>query len=380
MGKFTRRAAIGAATFVGAMALSNIAIAADDTRPVDIDGDPDIKSERGPDIWRFADKDRVGTAVEAAERTNGLWGDTVIIATSGISKGGKVSEQGFADALTVTPLADLLDAPVLLNNEGDKLDSRVEDFIEDEGFENAIIIGGDSLFSEKFVDDLEDALDDGDVERIYGANRYETSVKVANYTFRHADDNRDYKEANIFLASGTDFADALSAGAAAAENDGVVLLTDGDDRVYDSVYKFVVNHQWSDYNWINHGATYGIGGPAVKAAANGNGHGESIDLDHKIVGKDRYETATLVAEKLFDDPENVVIASGLKYPDAVVGGAYAGNVDGPLLLTRHHTLDKYTEDYLLDHRSDIENVFVFGGEGSIHRDVSKDIKDLDWDY
>ena len=35
---------------------------------------------------------------------------------------------------------------------------------------------------------------------------------------------------NVYLATGTNFPDAMAAGAAAADNDGIVLLTNGSPR------------------------------------------------------------------------------------------------------------------------------------------------------
>src|SRR5699024_5161837 len=98
------------------------------------------------DIYRFADKDRVGTALDAANRTKAdgggdYWGDTVILASS----------QVYADALAATPLADVEDAPILLNQEGSKLDPRVANYIDGgadhQTVDNVILAGGTSVFS-----------------------------------------------------------------------------------------------------------------------------------------------------------------------------------------------------------------------------------------
>ena len=94
----------------------------------------------------------------------------------------------------------------------------------------------------------------------------------------------------------------------------------------------------------------------------------------------RYETAALVADEYIGDAVNFVIASGENYPDAVVGGAYAANVDGALLLTKQDSLTNVTADYLEGIRLDVDNVFVFGGPDSVAPSVSVEIADLDWQY
>ena len=54
--------------------------------------------------------------------------------------------------------------------------------------------------------------------------------------------------------------------------------------------------------------------------------------DDKLVGGDRYETAKLVYDR-FSNVWTVIVATGTDFPDALAGGAYAANLDMPLLLT-----------------------------------------------
>src|SRR5690606_26390366 len=52
-------------------------------------------------------------------------------------------------------------------------------------------------------------------------------------------------------------------------------------------------------------------------------------------GSNRYETSALLAAQAFPSPTpgRAVIATGLNYPDALVGAAYAGRLGRPLLLS-----------------------------------------------
>jgi len=361
MGKIARRStAAGALVLAGALAFSTAAAANIDGSPINVDGDPDTVTQPGdPDVWRFADADRVGTALQAAQRTELPWGDTVIIANSSV----------FADALAAAPLADALDAPVLLNAPGNSLRGDVLNYATS-AFSNVILVGGTDVFGNAVRTALED--EGVSVDRVEGANRYQTAVQLAGAAIDAAgyEDN-----VNIFLADGLNFPDALAAGAAAAENSGVVLLTQGDDRIDAVTYGAITENSFA----LPHESIIAVGGPAAAAAASGH-QGDPIEVNHSHIGDNRYETAVQVAEEYLSDATNFVVASGQHFADAVVGGAYAANVDGALLLTRPQNLTHATADHLESIRLDVENVFVFGGPDSVQPHVSQQIADLDWQY
>lgn len=391
MGKFTRRgAAFGAAVLTASMAFSGsaaFAATSDSSGPIEIDGDPEhVDPLEGPAIWRFADEDRVGTALQAAARTNLPWGESVgeyvgqtaIIATTG----------DFADALAAAPLADLLDAPVLLDNPGGNVDGRVADYLttgnykgygHGEDFENVVLLGGTDVFAESYVQQLEAA--GINVFRYAGANRYQTAAKLAEHTIFIGSLMGSYQNPNIFFADGTDFADALAAGPAAAAHDGVVLLTKGSEGLDSFTFAAVAGDYkaFSAPNLHNHAAIHTIGGPAAAGAANG-WLGTGIESDSDTFGDDRYETAVLAAGKFIPGATNFVVASGENYPDAVVGGAYAANVDGALLLAKNNHLPRVNANYLEGIRLDVDNVFVFGGPNAIAPSVSEAIWNLNWRY
>lgn len=364
MGKLARRSAvISAAALAGALALSTAASANVDGDPIDIDGNPEVSVPGGPDIYRFADVDRVGTALQAAQRTDLPWGDTVIIANS----------QVYADALAASPLADTLDAPVLLNAPAtNSLRSDVLSYATSE-FENVILVGGTDVFGNGVVSQLEG--EGVDVLRISGVNRFQTAIALADAAINTGD----YDTVNVFLASGRDFPDALTAGAAAADTDGIVLLTNGDTGLDAATYSYLVGTHPEYDTGYPHASIVAIGGPAAVAAEIG-WQSDPVETDFDIVGVNRYETAILVADEYLDDATNFVIASGQNFPDAVVGGAYAANVDGALLLTREANLTQATAAYLESIRLDVSNVFVFGGPDSVSLAVSRQLANLNWWY
>ncbi|WP_194165070.1 cell wall-binding repeat-containing protein [Pseudactinotalea sp. HY160] len=397
MSKFVRRGLTAtAAAAVGALALAGTAFAApnDNVGGGNVNLDNLSVDSDDPQLYRFAGEDRVQTALDAAKRTTG-WGDTVILANS----------QVFSDALAAAPLADTLDAPILLNSPGTAaVNGDVLAYIKT-NFDNVILVGGTDVFGEQLRLSL--VAEGLSVDRVAGVNRYQTAVGLATAAYFTMDDN---SNVNIFLADGTNFPDALAAGAAAANASGVVLLTKGSAGLDKFTFDAVVDGQWTwEGDTVNtHGSIITVGGPAKTATAQGwNETPIESDFDH--AGADRYETAAILADEYFanwngalDNEQdqgftNVVLASGENFPDGVVAGGYAANVDGPLLLTRESSLTKVTADLLdqhvywnierngsgviIDPHGPIQNVFMFGGpEGSLSKNVGQQVQDILWEF
>jgi hypothetical protein len=102
-----------------------------------------------------------------------------------------------------------------------------------------------------------------------------------------------------------------------------------------------------------------------------------------FTGVDRFETAAMLANYYFGfgitnhkTTNNVGVASGLNYTDAVVAAGFMANVDGPLLLTGPSVLNKYTAAYL-DAQSDwVDNAFVIGSAGTLSPAINNSVKGL----
>ena len=105
--------------------------------------------------------------------------------------------KGFADSLSASSIS----APILLV--GDKLTENQKNFLSNEAKNlDFYIIGGTGAVSSAVEAELANY---GSVQdRIYGKNRYETSVEVAEYFFEWVRE--------IVLATGKDFPDGLSGG------------------------------------------------------------------------------------------------------------------------------------------------------------------------
>lgn len=82
----------------------------------------------------------------------------------------------------------------------------------------------------------------------------------------------------------------------------------------------------------------------------------------RIAGKDRFETAEKIAEKVIElggNANEYALANGLNFPDALSGGAYCGKFKLPLLLTDGKSVPEKFRD---------KPVTIFGGEGVVNPD------------
>lgn len=132
-----------------------------------------------------------------------------------------VRGDAYADALAVSPFAFSEALPVLLTRPA-SLDPFAAAFIEANDITDVVIAGGEAAVGANVLDAVE-ALNGGatDVERASGADRYETAADVAGRGVARGWGSWD----RMGVATGQNFPDALSGGAAMGVRGGVLLLT-----------------------------------------------------------------------------------------------------------------------------------------------------------
>jgi putative cell wall-binding protein len=319
------------------------------------------KDVRDSVTYRIAGSDRIATAIDAAQ-TKEHWGCSVILARY----------DDFADALVAGPLADVLNAPILVNQQ-DLLDDRVKqemkslqgDCESDETLD-VTIVGGTGAISEKIENKL--VRIGYDVDRIRGTDRYKTAINVAKETV--SESGWKFKNMNVFVTTGVLFPDALAAGTAAAEDNGIVLLSKGTEPTDETTDYIDELRSYVEANYKETPELVTAGGWSEIAYP---------DADKHFTGSDRYETASMLADEYFQFKvnkfNNVGVASGLTYADAVVGGGFMANADGPLLLTKPGSLNHFTKAYLESQVDWVDNAFVFGGKSTLSPVISQQVDD-----
>ena len=167
------------------------------------------------------------------------------------------------------------------------------------------------------------------VQRFGGADRFATAASVSAAHFAPG-------VAAAFVATGADFPDALAGGPAAARAGGPILLV-GRNEIPPATQAELVRLRPSRIVVLG-GA--GVISDAVVAALAGYQTGGGVQ---RVGGADRYATAALVSRQTFAPGLGAAyVATGLAFPDALVGGAAAARAGSPVLLTRPGTLPSAT--------------------------------------
>lgn len=292
---------------------------------------------------RIAGSDRIATAIEVSKKYYKT-ADTVIIARSDM----------YPDSLTASPLAKALKAPILLTQK-DELDDRVMDEIARLGVKNVIIVGGESSINSVVESLLYKYDKDHEIERIAGKNRYETSAALATKLIEVAGNKN-----TAIIASGENFADALTAGAFTSEKSYPILLVEK-SSINPSIAKVIKG------NKINKTCIAG-GLNSVSSKVQ-----KQLPEDtQRISGSDRYETAVKIAEKLFEGKQ-AYVASGEVFADALVVSPVAGGQSSPILLVSRNELSKSVKDYVA---KNIKQITVVGGEEYVPQENVDSLKNL----
>jgi putative cell wall-binding protein len=164
-------------------------------------------------VTRIGGADRYETAALLATASHPEGARTAYLASGEV----------FADALSGGPSAILADAPMLLTR-ADRVPATTLAALRTLGVNKVVVLGGPDAISTAAAAQVGDALGGASaVTRIAGADRYATSVAIADYTFPALAAKPAC--ATVFLATGEVFADALSGGPVAAALPGPILLT-----------------------------------------------------------------------------------------------------------------------------------------------------------
>ena len=150
---------------------------------------------------RLAGADRYETNLAILEEVGAIEKGKLLIA----------SGNGYADALSAAATGN----PVMLV--GDKLTNAQKEFISECGAAKYYVIGGTGAVSNAVKNAVDNNNGGHSVTRLGGDNRYATNAKVVN-TLAPA------KASKVVLASGNDFADALTGGVYAAATDSPLAL------------------------------------------------------------------------------------------------------------------------------------------------------------
>jgi len=175
-------------------------------------------------VERIAGDNRYATAAAIATRL-GIPADGRVFVASG---------ESYADALSVAAYAATGPIPILLVEPG-RVPEATRQLISANAssIKQFEIIGGEGAVGKEVVKELQDT---GRVVRIAGADRYATNLAVIRWFSATG-------SIDPIIATGTDFADALGAGALAAKSRRPVILVHGPGQVPAVTREFLLNER-----------------------------------------------------------------------------------------------------------------------------------------
>ena len=155
-------------------------------------------------------------------------------------------------------------------------------------------------------------------DRIGGVSRYSTAVKVSQRAYPNG-------AGTVMIASGTDFPDALAAGAAAGSSGAALLLTEP-GQLLPEVTNEILRLKATKVVLL--GGADRVS-PTVEQAIAAAVPSATVT---RIAGVDRYETSRLIAAAYFPKATSAYVVTGTGFADAVVAAALGGATKSPVIL------------------------------------------------
>lgn len=203
------------------------------------------------------------------------------------------------------------------------------------------------------------------VSRQAGNDRYGTAVALSRSTFRTS--------ADVVLARGDTFPDALAASWLADVLDAPLLLTPP-TRLHAETARELQRLQAERVMVLGGNAAVS---PVVTDAL------EDLGIAHqRISGPSRIETSgdvARIAADLAGGTDGAILARADAFADALASASLAGAADIPVLLTSSSQLSPATADVLGDLLSPGDTVWLAGGTNALSVDVEQAVRDAGFD-
>lgn len=318
------------------------------------------RTEFTKQVFRLAGADRLGTAASVSQSQWRNNGNTNDLNRTQADVGVLSRDDLPADALAGSALAAQKNGPLLLTGSATlspKASAELKRILRPGA--TVYLLGGTQALSPAVADAVH-ALG-FTPSRIAGDDRYQTAVKIADAITK--------TPSEILLATGNEFADALSAGAAAGSTPGAVVVL-SNDNVMPAATKTYLHRFGTDFGPTSNILLTAVGGQALKAIDSSKQGYWRLPL----VGNDRYQTSFKVANTFFPYMDVAGVATGKVWPDALSGGAAMGSMGGPLLLVNPATGLSAQDAQLLDaNRGELWAGWVFGGTAAVPASVDKQL-------
>lgn len=289
-------------------------------------------------VQRISGENRVQTSIEVSKKMFKEGTNKVVLA----------NQDNYSDVLTAAPFAKANNASLLYVS-SNSISKEVMSEIARLKAKEITIIGGEKSVDEGLKKELEKR--NFKVDRLSGADRYKTSAQIAAKLI-------DGKTTTLEIASGENYADALSLNNAAEKDKAPILLVrvNAIDKSVEDVIKS------SKASLINIAG----GEKSVSESTKANIKKISNATVNRMGGADRYETSILLA-KYSGAKKVVVVTSGENFADALIAAPFSAKQNGAILLTNKDKLGQNAEQFIKDTK--FNKSYVIGGEKSVSEDV-----------
>lgn len=300
------------------------------------------KADYSPNIIRHEGYSRENVAENVA-RAHFMESNKVII----------VNRDTFSDAISATNISQGK-YPVLYTHKHTVSQSTIE-LLEEMALDEIYILGGTFSVNETVKTQLEDRTGIK-VTRIAGYSRYDANVAAINENYTKND--------HVVIASGEVYSDALYGVSYANNDDAPVVLTKKNQlekSTIEMIKKLGVKR-----------ATIIGGTLTVTKKVEDQLKGLGISHD-RIAGRNRYIGSAEVARYSTGNHNNVVIASGEVFTDALISAPLAQKLDAPILLVKSNEISTDVKHFLFDNQYDISNIYIQGGTKTISKKVAQSL-------
>ena len=258
------------------------------------------------------------------------------------------SGEKWPDALSAGPAAAAQGGALLLTDPN-RVPAVITAEIERLNPERIVVVGSSLSVSDQVFQTLQ-RTSGADVERIAGTDRYDTSRKIV------ADAFGDDSYGIVFLATGSNFPDALSVAPIAGRLGQPVLLVDGAKSALDAPTRTAIDRLQPDLGEL-------LGGtPSISAGVEGDLATSGLVTDvERVAGVDRHDTSRKLNDRYPSSELNdtAFLATATGFADALSIGAVAAAYGAPLYLSEPNCVPYATRVALQAHELDF--VLLLGG-------------------
>ncbi|GGL05273.1 hypothetical protein GCM10007382_26470 [Salinibacterium xinjiangense] len=232
----------------------------------------------------------------------------------------------YPDALSAAPAAAAQGSPLLLTDPS-SLPLSVEQEIRRLAPALIVVVGGPGAISSTVYDKL--ATLAPAIRRDSGVDRYQTSYAINQAAFPSG-------ASTAFIATGSNFPDALSASAAAGSMGAPVILVNGAAASVDTATRNLI----TELGVTNVKIAGGISVVSAGMETSLSGiTGVTSVVRHS--GIDRYTTSSAISRASFISAPTVYFAVGTGFADALAGAALAGLNNSPLYVVPTNCVPSY---------------------------------------